>query len=327
MLLHVNDYFRVARRRRFGVRALCATLLLVQLRSAILCALVLASAGTAAAPPPPTPLQRAVARAMRAQRGSLLVVDVRGQVPVLLAAHRIESAARRVATPGSTVKTFVLLKLLETGKARPSDLFVCPRQVRVGGRRIDCTHPELPGPIDPADALAWSCNAYFAEVARRLTPAELHEALERAGLETYTGLTPDEGHGQLLPADTQERLQLQALGHWGVTTTPAALLYSYIRLAGRRDDPNVRLVWQGLERSVAFGMAHAAHVDKMQIAGKTGTASDGPGGPTHGWFVGLAPAADPEIAIVVYLERGRGADAAALAQPVFAAYFQDARKQ
>lgn len=288
-------------------------------------ALALAATALAGSAPKPAPLERAVERAMHGQRGTLLVVDVRGPFPALLAAHRLPAATRRVAAPGSTVKTFVLLELLESGKARASDVFVCPRQVRVGRRRIDCTHPELPGPIDPADALAWSCNAYFADVARRLTPAELHQALERAGLATYTGLAPDEAHGQLTRADTPERLQLQALGHWGVTTTPAALLYSYVRLAQRRDDPNVRVVWQGLERSVAFGMGRAAQVEKVTIAGKTGTAADAEGGPTHGWFVAVAPADKPEIALVVYLERGRGVDAAAVAQPVLAAYFEGRR--
>jgi penicillin-binding protein 2 len=281
----------------------------------------LAVGATALAAPERSSLQRAVDRAMRGQRGSLVVLDVRTRRPI--AAHRLAAAARRVATPGSTLKTFVLLELLESGKAKPADLFICPRKVTIGARRFDCTHPELPGPIDSADALAWSCNAYFAELARRLTPQQLHDAYTRVGLDNYTGLTPDEARGHILPADTQERLQLQALGHWGVLTTPVALLSAYVRLSERRDEPNVRVVWQGLERSVAFGMARAAHVEKVSIAGKTGTAADSRGAPTHGWFVALAPAEKPEIAIVVFLEQGRGIDAAALAQPVLAAYFQN----
>lgn len=324
----VNDYF-LARGGAHAPPAPASALHCpaVKSRSLALLALPLALAALGAPPPAPrpTPLQRAVASAMRGQSGSLIVLDVRSHS--VIAAHRLQSAARRVAAPGSTVKTFVLLKLLDTGKARPSDLFVCPRRVQVGERRIDCTHPALPGPISPAEALAWSCNAYFADAARRLTPAELHDALERAGLDRYTGMTPDEALGHILPADTPERLQLQALGHWGVVTTPAALVSAYAQLASRReDDPNVRQVWLGLERSVAYGMARAADVDNMEIAGKTGTAADSAGAPTHGWFVGLAPAEKPEIAVVVYLERGRGVDAAALAQPVFAAYFQGERK-
>jgi cell division protein FtsI/penicillin-binding protein 2 len=57
-------------------------------------------------------------------------------------------------------------------------------------------------------------------------------------------------------------------------------------------------------------MAHAAWVDGMNVAGKTGTA----------FFVGYAPAETPEIAVVVFLAQGRGLDAAAIVQPVFSGF-------
>jgi hypothetical protein len=50
----------------------------------------------------------------------------------------------------------------------------------------------------------------------------------------------------------------------------------------------------------------------MQVGGKTGTAEFGDERlfrglfPTHGWFIGFAPFADPEIAIVVFHELGAG---------------------
>ncbi len=54
----------------------------------------------------------------------------------------------------------------------------------------------------------------------------------------------------------------------------------------------------------------------MSVAGKTGTAEFGPdlGGGTyasHAWFTGFAPAEDPEVAVVVFLEQGNGAKNAA----------------
>jgi peptidoglycan glycosyltransferase len=39
------------------------------------------------------------------------------------------------------------------------------------------------------------------------------------------------------------------------------------------------------------------------VAGKTGTAQ-APGGPPHAWFIGFAPADDPQFAICVLVERG-----------------------
>lgn len=42
----------------------------------------------------------------------------------------------------------------------------------------------------------------------------------------------------------------------------------------------------------------------VKVAGKTGTAQTGIAGANHGWFAGFAPADDPEIALVVFLEEG-----------------------
>ncbi|MFW6256606.1 MAG: penicillin-binding protein 2 [Bacillota bacterium] len=42
----------------------------------------------------------------------------------------------------------------------------------------------------------------------------------------------------------------------------------------------------------------------FKVAGKTGTAQTVDGSSNHGWFVGFAPAENPEIAFVVFLERG-----------------------
>jgi cell division protein FtsI/penicillin-binding protein 2 len=267
----------------------------------------------------------AAMRGLRPHQGTAVVLDLRTNT--IIAARDIDIAARRVATPGSTVKSFVLLTLLETGKAKASERYACPRRVRIAGRRLDCTHPELPGPIDPMDALAWSCNAYFAMAARRVTPADLAGALRRSGLTSATGLAENEALGNVKTAASDDELELQALGEWGVMTTPLELLKAYAGLAQRLDagDANVRLVWEGLEHSVAYGMARAARVDSVKIAGKTGTAAQPGSVATHGWFVGIAPADKPEIVVVVYLERGRGLDAAALAQPILRSYFAGRR--
>jgi len=111
-------------------------------------------------------------------------------------------------------------------------------------------------------------------------------------------------------------VQLRAAG-------PLELLEAYRKLALRKretvlgvDEP----VFNGLEGSVTFGMAHAAFVTGMTIAGKTGTSVARNRQQTHGFFVGYAPAEKPEIAVVVFLAQGRGMDAAAVAQPVFSAF-------
>jgi penicillin-binding protein 2 len=52
----------------------------------------------------------------------------------------------------------------------------------------------------------------------------------------------------------------------------------------------------------------------IQVAGKTGTA-EAPPGNSHAWFVGYAPANQPEIAIAVILEHG--GEGSAVSAPFF----------
>jgi cell division protein FtsI/penicillin-binding protein 2 len=70
-------------------------------------------------------------------------------------------------------------------------------------------------------------------------------------------------------------------------------------------------------------------VEGLRVAGKTGTAAalDG-SGVTHAWFVGYAPVNKPEIALVVFLERGTGQhDAAPLAGAILKFYFQEKKQK
>jgi cell division protein FtsI/penicillin-binding protein 2 len=115
---------------------------------------------------------------------------------------------------------------------------------------------------------------------------------------------------------------LLALGEEGITVTPLEMLHAYRGLALRQVQGDRSLEWQvisqGLRSSADFGMGHAAQTADFAVAGKTGTA--GSTTTTHGWFVGYAPADHPAIALVVYLEQGRGMDAAAVAGKIFSAY-------
>jgi beta-lactamase class D len=123
---------------------------------------------------------------------------------------------------------------------------------------------------------------------------------------------------------------LEALGADGIEITPLELLEAYRKLALRKRNGDIGKdgpVFDGLEHSVSYGMARASNVDGMRVAGKTGTAASRTNPRTHGFFVGYAPAEKPEIAIVVFVQQGNGADAAALAQTAFAEYARQNRKQ
>ncbi len=273
-----------------------------------------------------TGLQKAVARAMAGRRGAAVVVNV--QSGHVLAAYHLDVAARSVVHPGSSIKPFTLLALLQAGKLDAHTALMCKRMVSIGGRKLDCAHPATPEPLVPASALAYSCNSYFTSVATRLTPAQLRDSFVRSGFRSSTGVSPDEVAGSVALAHSPEELQLQAIGESGISVTPLELLHGYRDLAAlANSDPNGKLspILEGLQQSVTYGMGRIAQPDApMKVAGKTGTAMADEGPWTHAWFAGYAPAENPKIVLVVFLEKGHGGtDAASVAREIFAAFAID----
>ena len=274
-------------------------------------------------------VEQAIAKQMSGKPGTVVALDVHSGK--IVAQWNLKVAAQRVTAPGSAVKPFVLMGLLQSGKIDPDQHLVCRRPLTIAGRHMDCSHSPAITNLDAADAIAYSCNSYFAAVAPRLSPRGLVGVFERAGFTSQTGLAPDEAVGRLTLAADDPHLQLQALGDWGIEITPLELLAAYRNLALQKvknDHAALEPVFSGLERSVQYGMAHdaaPAPASGITVAGKTGTASGTKTPQTHGFFVGYAPSGKPEIVVMVYLENGRGSDAAAIAAPVFAAYAKAAR--
>lgn len=268
-------------------------------------------------------LQRAVNRGLDRHAGTAVVIDIKSQE--ILAAHNLQLAGKQLMRPGSTLKPFVLMQLLDSDKLDPKRRLICRRPLRIGGLRLDCSHASEVTQLDTNDAIAYSCNSYIAEASLRMNGIELAEALRRAGLDSLTGLVNNESAGHIDRPASQEQLQLLALGARGIDVTPLELLAAYRKLALRKRSGSVspdEPVFEGLEHAVTYGTAHAAYVEGMKIAGKTGTASAANNPRTHGLFVGYAPAEQPEIAIVVYLPQGRGLDAAMIAHAILEEYEQ-----
>src|SRR5271166_1620749 len=177
--------------------------------------LCLPALSVARSPQDDSKLQSAIAQTMSGQRGTAVVLDVNnGRV---LAAYHADVAARRVARPGSSIKPFTLLALLQTGNVDAHTLLVCKRPLTIAGHKLDCTHPDVPEPLGPAAALAYSCNSYFTNVAKRLTAEQLWDTFGRAGFGSVTRLQPNEASGSIALAQSPEQLQLQAIGEWGVS--------------------------------------------------------------------------------------------------------------
>jgi cell division protein FtsI/penicillin-binding protein 2 len=277
---------------------------------------------------------------MQNRKGNVLVSDPR--TGCLLAAWNSREAFGTAYPPGSTAKLFTATAAMQEGLVSPSEEIFCRRVPELIGERFHCSHPAADGPYNLASALANSCNYFFARLSLRISAAQLAHWFTAFGL----GSPP----GQVrIEADDAGKARA-ALGEEGATLSSAQLLSAYSafanqgqayrlvkgnpRAATRAAPANPVLIIRlrpetlevlsaGLEGCVRFGTCRASAVEGIRIAGKTGTAAARDGsGVTHAWFVGYAPVNKPEIALVVFLERGTGRhDAASLAGRIFRFYF------
>jgi cell division protein FtsI/penicillin-binding protein 2 len=258
------------------------------------------------------------ARGMPEARIAVLEIDS-GK---LLAAHRFDDAARTLAAPGSTMKPLILYQLLAAGRWGPERRVACNRRLAVAGHSLACAHPAAP-PFDAREALTWSCNSYFAEVARTIKPHDLGALLRSTGLLGTTGLAAKEATAEFRDPESVGQTQLAVLGVEGIRVTPLELASAYRWLAreimAHPDSSASQTVRLGLQDSASFGMAGQASLGGVPMAGKTGTAASNQSSRTHGWFVGLAPAESPRVVVAVFAPAARGTDAAHVAGELIAA--------
>lgn len=239
--------------------------------------------------------------------GCALLMDV--ETRKLLAMHGSESARRWLAPPGSTIKPFTLLALLDAGKLEFDESFPCPGRLTLNGHSLNCSHPYVAVPMNAARAIAYSCNCSVAHFAARFENRELSRYLHRAGI---SGASP-------LPFGPAT--QLQAIGEAGISLSALDLLDAYRWLALRASEPQLSPILEGLEGAVEFGTAQAARLNHIAVAGKTGSVLTNSGARVA-WFAGLAPSRAPKVAAVVMVQgRSGGADAAPIAGQLLRNYF------
>jgi cell division protein FtsI/penicillin-binding protein 2 len=257
--------------------------------------------------------------AQTAPQARIVVLDI--ATGHLLAVSRLAEAARTLAAPGSTLKPLALYSLIASGRWDPSRRIACTRKLTIAGRSLNCSHPPA-DPMDARQALTWSCNTYFAAVGATLATGELRALLAPTGLLGQTGLTAAEATAVFRDPRTPDDTRLTLLGVDGIRVTPLELASAYRWLAlqfeNHPDSAATKVVQAGLADSASFGIAGAASLGGVPVEGKTGTANLGPGTPSHGWFAGLVPAAQPRAVLAVYLPAGHGANAAQVAADLLA---------
>jgi SpoIID/LytB domain protein len=315
-------------------------------------------------------LQKAATSAMDQREGAIVVMDA--QTGRIRASVNLEDAYTQAMMPGSTIKPFTTLAAMRAGLIDESSRTTCPGRFTGLSFSLPCVHADHLPPFSPSQAIAYSCNYYFATLGQRLGREKLIETLRQFGFGQVTGLDEAEAPGVMRPCETGGRALIrtvetnhgseqgdctarEAIGESDhIQVTPMQLLTAYVALlnGGHLFQPQTaavqnfhaierarislseqehQIVSDGMEGAVRYGTARKARLDALPlyVLGKTGTALPIKGFRNNGWFIGVAGplqsarAAAPQdlkLAVLVFLPRAHGAEAAALARPVFEAY-------
>lgn len=203
--------------------------------------------------------------------------------------------------PGSILKVATLAAALESGTITERTGVLCLRTTRVAGQSLTCAHPDLHRPLRAAEALAYSCNTFFASIAGRLPRAAFDRVLRDLGLPPAAASTP---------------LAAEALGIDGIRATPRQLLSMIDRVTKepstlRWKPETLRVVRDGLRDAAHHGTASALEARGISAMAKTGTVVAA--GVPQGMVAGVTPAIGPNVGFVLVASGAAGLDAAALA--------------
>ncbi len=274
--------------------------------------------------------------------------------------NRRNLAVTDALPPGSTFKPLTVAMAVEEGVASWGDTFHCPGNIVITGVSVSCWKSH--GTLDLEGALEQSCNVAMANLALRLGAESFFRYAEAFNLTNRLGIDfPGEGKGSV-PTPAQMRpLDLGVMGFGQtLTMTPLQLLSAIAALANDGvlmkpylvkqllgpegevlqtfsptplrqvvSEKTAREVLQAMVAVVEEGTGRNARVEGYTVAGKTGTAQKVvAGGYERGRylssFVGIAPASDPRIAVLVMIDEPKGTYyGGQVAAPAVAAIIRD----
>ena len=247
--------------------------------------------------------------------------------------------------PGSTFKIITAAAALDAGIAKPDSEYDGPASLPVHGSSVTNYGVRPAGRLSVKEAFAKSTNTIFAQLGLELGADQLREAARAFGFGmtvpfdlpvSESVLAPPKnmdpvmtawsaiGQGETLATPLQMALTAAAIGHNGMMMEPyliesvrdyqGTLLYEKKPLTWRRaaTKETAALVKEMMVATVADGTGRGAELREVEVAGKTGTAEVGGTKDPHAWFVGFAPATDPQVAVAIVVENaGTGGSAAA----------------
>ncbi len=250
--------------------------------------------------------------------------------------------------PASTFKLIVAAIGMERGLVGLNSRMPqpCTGGIWFGSRYFRCWNRSGHGHVNLQQAIAKSCNVYFYQLGQQIGLENLLREGVEIGMGRRTGIDLPNEHAPTWPPDVQYFDELYgargwtravtlnlAIGQGENTQTVINMARAYAALATDGAAPGPTIADTTSERVPAFSLS-AAQLDSLRgalidvvsargtagssalegitIAGKTGTAQTGRAGERdHAWFVGFAPAEDPQIVVSVFVVNGESGGVAA----------------
>jgi peptidoglycan glycosyltransferase len=240
----------------------------------------------------------------------------------------LNRATQGLYAPGSTYKTVTLAAALEYGLVTLDTPVTCPDEVFIDGVRIiNRNEPAGRRTETVADAYAYSCNTYFAQLGIEVGEERFRAMAEAFGLtvdipfplptergrlstspdflDTGAGLAASAfGQGELQFSPLHLALVTAAIANDGVIATPRLFLDDDVTEWRRAISPETaRALREAMEYGVEAGWASTVAIPGVRVGGKTGSAEVVVEESPHALFIAFAPVDDPGIVVVVVKER------------------------
>lgn len=265
-------------------------------------------------------------------------------------------ATQGLYVPGSTYKVLISTAALNNGLGEQT--YTDTGSILISGKKFSNFGHEVYGQLDLTRALAVSCNTYFARMGVQLGADALKENAKQfcigktipfdlpvkiSRFDYQLMQKPDLaavgiGQGRILVTPMQMALVAGTVANDGVMMRPLLVKqvitpHGYVlqdrqprSLAEVMTPETAAKLKTMMEAVVDTGTGTNARIRGIRVAGKTGTAENELTGKQankeHAWFVGFAPAENPQIAVAVIVEYA-GSTGGKLAAPMARALMAD----
>lgn len=250
----------------------------------------------------------------------------------------LNRASQGLYTPGSIFKIVTAVSAIRNIPDVDNITYDCNGETEFTDKVIHCYKNKSHGTENITDAFANSCNVFFSEIGVKIGADALRKTAD--DMLFNKGISFDLSQStpsvQLNSSSSESELVETSIGQGRTMVTPlfmasiaqaiannGVMMKPYVvdhieNFAEKTVETKVPETYATILTSeesqklkemmvevVNRGTGAKANSDYFQVAGKTGTAEN-PGGNDHLWFVGFAPADNPQYAVSVVLENGDG---------------------